>query len=292
MGSSYSWVRIPPSPLHDKRVVASGEHAFVVRGDGSGAALPRRGSASLRSASPGLRSSGGRSPGCGLGPVAARRSNPTLSASRQPRRRRRRRVPIPGAMGRPVERSRVGRLPAAPKLAAAAASAQTRGDHNPSVASPPQGCATRRPRGGGSPRILPRRQRRRGWHVPERGARGVVVAACWSLRGPKWKLRVSSRLVAVGQGPTGAHSRSNGSPSRTNSRGPRRSRARLLDGATTTLRSLRDLRDVPPAAQGAAESRANLAAANGGGCPFRSPKSEVRSPKSEVRSPKSEVRSP
>jgi len=72
--------------------------------------------------------------------------------------------------------SRLNPSPVAPKLAAAAASARTWGDHNPSATSWPQGCATRRPRGGGRTRGLPRRRRRRGWHVPERGARGVVVA--------------------------------------------------------------------------------------------------------------------
>jgi hypothetical protein len=50
-------------------------------------------------------------------------------------------------------------------------------------------------------------------------------------------------------------SSSNGSPSRTISSGPRRSCARIGCRATTTLRPLRGLRDVPPAAQGAAEGR-------------------------------------
>ena len=53
----------------------------------------------------------------------------------------------------------------------------------------------------------------------------------------------------------GAHSRSNGSPSRTISSGPRRSHARLLTGATPTRRALRALGDGAPAAQGAAEGR-------------------------------------
>ena len=86
-----------------------------------------------------------------------------LARSTKARRRQRRRVPIPKAwileqwvaQSNDLEWAAARSAPpAAPKLAAAAASAQTRCDHNPSATPWPRGCATRRPRGGGRSRVL------------------------------------------------------------------------------------------------------------------------------------------
>ena len=105
---------------------------------------------------------------------ATRRALPGGRSRELPRRHRRRGVARPRARsargrGRLIQEARAC-TPGQPSRT------QTRGDHNPSATSWPQGCATRRALPGGRSRELPRRPRRRGWHVPEREARGVVVA--------------------------------------------------------------------------------------------------------------------
>jgi hypothetical protein len=84
-------------------------------------------------------------------------------------------------------------------------------------------------------RGLPRRRRRRGWHVPEREARGVVVARSKSLA--REPLSRSTKASVPARDDAG------------------RARARLGNGATTTLRPLRGRRDVPPAGLCPAEGR-------------------------------------